>query len=160
MLFRGTGFQPVQAAHKTSKSIEPREHPARVENPCHDARFGCPTTSCKDEFCRVGVLAHRWSRGASRGRLRTPYIDLYGCTARTGGMPVSRQSFERHFIPRPDDDHASRRSTTSRMVLTGAGFPVHTSNCAAAWRTNISTPPMVFAPAASACASSFVFIGL
>ena len=54
----------------------------------------------------------------------------------------------------------SRASITARMVAMGAGLLVHASNCAAAWRTNISTPLMVCAPADSACPSSLVFIGL
>src|SRR6266516_5722622 len=54
----------------------------------------------------------------------------------------------------------NRASTTRRMTSAGALSPVHASNCAAAWRTNISTPRIVLAPDASACCSSLVFIGL
>ena len=48
------------------------------------------------------------------------------------------------------EDGVSRAMMTRRMISRGAGFPVHVSNCAAAWRTNISTPPIIFAPHASA----------
>ena len=81
--------------------------------------------------------------------------------------PEMRPHWFRRLRRTPESDsvknaHSPRNrfSTTSRISSTGARKIVHASNCATACRRNISIPPIVCAPAASACWSSFVWIGL
>ena len=51
---------------------------------------------------------------------------------------------------------SSAPSAASRMASTGAGTPVHVSNCPAAWARSISSPSTVTQPAACAARSSGV----
>ena len=55
---------------------------------------------------------------------------------------------------------ASRASAASRITRSAGRRPVHHSNCACAWATSMSRPPIVRQPARAASSSSFVCGGL
>ena len=54
----------------------------------------------------------------------------------------------------------NRASAASRITRSAGRWPVHHSNCACAWATSMSSPPIVWQPARAASASSFVCGGL